>query len=294
MSPVVRRCFSIGDQCPNVLLFFHLNSFCRVFFSSTGATTSRLSLILANGRYNVSRHTPVYNIPFRSTSSCVTGLMGHNCGITVYRRLRSPGLIGKLIGESIMEVVAPNAIVRNGVLSSSAGGCLYYVYHSRGRAKLYFTSISATRFRLATVGNTSNRGGVVSRLTTCVPGRILIGSTTLSCTHTTSFLGTQGNARTRLLRSRGFSCGTTARLVLRALGGSRVSDLSLNDDGPIIHTLNTIVNCLGSIRGGRRVRTPTSVSCFRDSQCLGLSVGTHHGLRLAGSVVANSGERSLL
>lgn len=173
LSPVVRRCYGAGRRCGSYVLFCHLKSFCRVFFSSTLLIAGRLRVALAKGSYKLRRETPVYNIPCRTTRACVGHLVRQKRGMTVYRRMRSPGGTGKLMGHRIMEVMAPKAALSTTSLSRAGGGCLVSVISVRRRFKYTVTSVAANSYFLARI---SGPRGLLSRVGGFMPTRVVYGS----------------------------------------------------------------------------------------------------------------------
>lgn len=174
LAPVVGVCYRAGRRCESYVLFCHLNSFCRVFFSSTLATSQRLRVALAKGDYNLSRHTPVYKVPCRTMRKCLGHLITGKCGITVYRRMRSPGATGKVMGHRIMEVIAPKAGLSARTLSRAGGGCVVYVICVTSHCNITVTSVSAKSCFIARLPSDDH---LVSRVCGFDPSRVVYGRT---------------------------------------------------------------------------------------------------------------------
>lgn len=141
-------------------------------------------------------------MPFRDCRNCITHLVSGNCGITVYRRVRSPTGTGNLIGHSVVHIIAPNAIVRDDVLRSSGGGCVTDVFLENNTTNLYFTSISANATRVARLGQRGVTPTIVTRLYHCRPDRILVGPNLLSYQRVATCVGGGVSYTIRLIRRR--------------------------------------------------------------------------------------------
>ncbi len=276
------------------MLFFHINSFCRVFFRSTGGTSRRLSVTLANGSYNLRRHTPVYNIPFRDYRTCVKHLIRGNCGITVYRRIRSPTATGKLIGHSVVHAMAPNAILRSDLLSRNEGGCLTTVTLDSGRVNIYFASTSANRYRTAFLPRSSFRAHLISRVSHFSPGRVLVDDS--FGTGTPRIFGCFSACfRNDLARHRvaDFGLRGARSLVLGRFGIVDIRGVNLAGNDTRTSTFNTVLRCLCRANIGKRVSIGGIQICA-NGRFVGLSVATIHGLRLYRAVQLGTGGNSLL
>ncbi len=293
LSPVVRRFLRVGRRGGSTVVFFHLNSFCRAFFSRTGIISHRLRLALANHSYNLRRHTPVYNIPCRDCRSRMTHLITGKCGITVYRRARSPTRTGNLIGQRIIHILAPNAIVRNDVLSRNHGGFLTIICNATRDMKIYFYSDSAKRICTARVGNRSLTSHIGGRLKQCVPDRVLIGSAVTRGNAISSFVAGHLNNAVRRHSSSRFSVTVTARTIPTRFNGSGTRRLSLNSGPTTLVTINYTLRCLTLARVAK-LRHIGGLRICRSGRRVQLSVATHHGLRLLRAVHTGRGHNSLL
>lgn len=169
-APLVGRCFSVGTGRPSTVLLFHMNSFCRVCNRSTIAKTRVLNVMRAGGTGKPKRAVRVTNFPRRTLSDCLPGLIHTNGHMTVYSRLRSPGLAGGLIGHNVARLMAPNISVGSGVLGRGRGGFLTTVRFNGSIYKVTFLSVSANRF-LATRKAISCISGLLGGFS---PGRMLI------------------------------------------------------------------------------------------------------------------------
>lgn len=109
ISPLIRRCLSLGGGRPSTVLLFHYNSFCRACGSSTIGTSGVLNVALAgDGKHGSSRNGPltVTKFPCRTLSACLPGLVHTNRQITVYSRLRVPGRAASS-GHKVARVISP-------------------------------------------------------------------------------------------------------------------------------------------------------------------------------------------
>lgn len=168
-APLVGRCCSVGTIRPSTVLLFQINSFCRAFNRSTVGTDNVLNVALAQHTGNSTACIRLTKFPCRAVSACLPGLIQTNRHITVYRRLRSPGRIEKLIGHNIVRLIAPNIILNSGVLTGGRGTFLTSICFNHRAANITFLSVSANRFCI-TRNSRDCVSGLVSGLT---PGRIV-------------------------------------------------------------------------------------------------------------------------
>lgn len=266
----------MGGRCPSTFLFCHLNSFCRLFRSSTVGTTGLLRVALADHGGGTSRPVPVYKIPCRTTTRCVQELIRVKRGITIYRRVRSTGLAGNVIEQRIIQIVAPNAFLGRGNDRGGTGGCLTDIFQGRtNKCTLKCISVKAKRLGIALLAGRSNMFG---RLRALPFGRVILS------TGATRILarGLRGRFKVLISVRRG--------LVPRASIRSLIKRLPRRSRGSILILL---LDCLSSARGHDLSRLRGTITC-RASTFLGVSACTQHGLRLSTSVQARRGGNDLL
>lgn len=169
LAPVVGRFLSLGTGRPSTIVLFHYNSFCRACSASTIITSRVLNVALAGHTGNGKGAVRVTNFPRRTLSACLPGLVHTNGHITVYSRLRSPGLAGGLIGHNVARLIAPKISVGSGILGCQRGGFLTTIRFNGNTYNITFLSVSANRF-LATRKPFSCISGLLGGFT---PGRIL-------------------------------------------------------------------------------------------------------------------------
>lgn len=169
LAPVVGRFFRLGTGRPSTVVLFEYKSFCRACSRSTVITSRVLNVALAGQTGKRTGDMRVTNFPFRTLSACLPGLMHTNGQITVYSRLRSPGVAGGLMGHNVARLIAPNMTVGSGILSCGRGGFLTTIRFKGTDYNITFLSVSANRF-LATRKPFSCVSGLLGGFT---PGRIL-------------------------------------------------------------------------------------------------------------------------
>lgn len=169
LAPVVGRFLSLGTGRPSTIVLFQYKSFCRACSASTVVTTRVLKVALAGHTGKGKGAVRVTNFPRRTLSACLPGLIHTNGHMTVYSRLRSPGVAGGLIGHNVARLIAPNISVGSGVLGCGRGGFLTTIRFNGSTYNVTFLSVSANRF-LATRKPFSCISGLLGGFN---PGRML-------------------------------------------------------------------------------------------------------------------------
>jgi DNA mismatch repair protein MutS len=288
VSPMMKQLFSIKNQNPDCLIFFHVGDFYEMFYGDAIIASKILDLALTARDSGNGDRAPMCGVPTSALEQYLTKLVQHGYKVAIAEQLDDSKTVKNLIKREVVRTVTPGTVIDASALDQGKNNYIACIYQDKHGYGLAVADITTGVFFAASFDADANRK-VLDEIDRLGPKEIIVNEMYADLKHVFSLFGVKPQV---YVNSAFNSANAFAKLTehFRSLNlsgfGLSANDREVNAAGALLAYLaDTQKNDLKHI---------TSLKKYEDTKFLSLDINSRRNLELVDSLGKSGKKYTLL
>ncbi|MBV2128327.1 DNA mismatch repair protein MutS [Arsukibacterium indicum] len=163
-TPMMQQYLALKSEHPSILLFYRMGDFYELFFDDAKKAAALLDISLTKRGQSAGQPIPMAGVPYHAVEGYLARLVQLGESVAICEQIGDPATSKGPVERKVVRIVTPGTVTDEALLNERQDNLLCAVYEQRGRYGLAQLDLSAGRFLINQVANSSDLAALLQRL----------------------------------------------------------------------------------------------------------------------------------
>ncbi len=163
-TPMMQQYLGLKSEHPDILLFYRMGDFYELFFDDAKKAAALLDISLTKRGQSAGLPIPMAGVPYHAIEGYLARLVQLGESVAICEQIGDPATSKGPVERKVVRIVTPGTVTDEALLNERQDNLLCAIYEQRGQFGLAQLDLSAGRFLINQVANTSDLAALLQRL----------------------------------------------------------------------------------------------------------------------------------
>ncbi|KKO44101.1 DNA mismatch repair protein MutS [Arsukibacterium ikkense] len=163
-TPMMQQYLGLKSEHPDILLFYRMGDFYELFFDDAKKAAALLDISLTKRGQSAGQPIPMAGVPYHAIEGYLARLVQLGESVAICEQIGDPATSKGPVERKVVRIVTPGTVTDEALLNERQDNLLCAIYEQRGQFGLAQLDLSAGRFLINQVANSSDLAALLQRL----------------------------------------------------------------------------------------------------------------------------------
>ncbi len=163
-TPMMQQYLGLKSEHPDILLFYRMGDFYELFFDDAKKAAALLDISLTKRGQSAGQPIPMAGVPYHAIEGYLARLVQLGESIAICEQIGDPATSKGPVERKVVRIVTPGTVTDEALLNERQDNLLCAICEQRGQLGLAQLDLSAGRFLINQVANSSDLTALLQRL----------------------------------------------------------------------------------------------------------------------------------
>ncbi|HAW93232.1 MULTISPECIES: DNA mismatch repair protein MutS [unclassified Arsukibacterium] len=163
-TPMMQQYLGLKSEHPDILLFYRMGDFYELFFDDAKKAAALLDISLTKRGQSAGQPIPMAGVPYHAIEGYLARLVQLGESIAICEQIGDPATSKGPVERKVVRIVTPGTVTDEALLHERQDNLLCAICEQRGQYGLAQLDLSAGRFLVNQVANSSDLAALLQRL----------------------------------------------------------------------------------------------------------------------------------
>ena len=163
-TPMMQQYLALKSEHPAILLFYRMGDFYELFFDDAKKAAALLDISLTKRGQSAGQPIPMAGVPYHAVEGYLARLVQLGESAAICEQIGDPATSKGPVERKVVRIVTPGTVTDEALLNERQDNLLCAIYQQRGQFGLAQLDLSAGRFLINQVANSSDLAALLQRL----------------------------------------------------------------------------------------------------------------------------------
>ncbi|WP_214000498.1 DNA mismatch repair protein MutS [Arsukibacterium sp.] len=163
-TPMMQQYLGLKSEHPDILLFYRMGDFYELFFDDAKKAAALLDISLTKRGQSAGQPIPMAGVPYHAVEGYLARLVQLGESAAICEQIGDPATSKGPVERKVVRIVTPGTVTDEALLNERQDNLLCAICEQRGQFGLAQLDLSAGRFLINQVANSSDLAALLQRL----------------------------------------------------------------------------------------------------------------------------------
>ena len=163
-TPMMQQYLGLKSEHPDILLFYRMGDFYELFFDDAKKAAALLDISLTKRGQSAGQPIPMAGVPYHAIEGYLARLVQLGESVAICEQIGDPATSKGPVERKVVRIVTPGTVTDEALLNERQDNLLCAICEQRGQFGLAQLDLSAGRFLINQVANSTDLAALLQRL----------------------------------------------------------------------------------------------------------------------------------